>query len=329
MPSEPRDAYRDAGVDIAAGDALVQRIGPLAKATHRDGVLGGLGGFGGLFALNGRYSDPVLVSGTDGVGTKLLLAEHLNRFDTVGIDLVAMCVNDVLCAGAEPLFFLDYLATGQLDVDQAAATIAGIARGCELAGCALLGGETAEMPGMYAPGRIDLAGFVVGAVERDAILTPDRVSVGDALVALPSTGLHSNGYSLARKLLVDIPSPDADLLDALMQPTAIYVKTVLPLLDGRVRGIAHITGGGLLENTPRMLPSGLGVRIDRSSWTPQPVFEALRAAGELSERELFRTFNMGVGLVLVVPRDQAQAVADQSGGWLLGDVTDSGAVHLQ
>ena len=329
MANPDRDAYRDAGVDIAAGDALVARIGPLAKKTHRPGVLGGLGGFGGLFALDGRYDDPVLVSGTDGVGTKLLLAEHLGRFDTVGIDLVAMCANDVLCAGAEPLFFLDYLATGKLDVDQAARTIAGIAKGCELAGCALLGGETAEMPGMYAPGRIDLAGFVVGAVERSAILRPEHVSPGDVLVGLPSSGLHSNGYSLARKLLVDVETPDPDVLDALMVPTEIYVSRVLPLLDGSVHGVAHITGGGLIENVPRMLPDGLGADIDRSSWAPLPLFDTLKRAGDLSDRELFRTFNMGIGMVLAVAPDQAQRIADAAGGLIIGRGDTSGAVTLR
>lgn len=326
--AEP-DAYRDAGVDIDAGDALVRRIAPLARRTARPEVLAGLGGFGGLFALGQRYRDPVLVSGTDGVGTKLMVAERAGRFDTVGIDLVAMCVNDVLCAGAEPLFFLDYLATGKLDVDQAAAAVAGIAAGCELAGCALLGGETAEMPGMYAPGRLDLAGFVVGVVERDALMDSSRVQSGDALIGLPSSGLHSNGYSLARKLMLSDDEPDDALLDELLAPTRIYVKPVLAAM-GRfdVRGVAHITGGGLLENVPRMLPSGLTARFDRSTWTEPLIFARLRAAADLSEREWYRTFNMGIGMVLAVPRNQAQAVADELDGHVIGEVLPGDAVEL-
>ncbi len=315
------DAYRDAGVDIDAGEALVRRIAPMAKSTHRSEVLGGLGGFGGLFALGKSYDDPVLVSGADGVGTKLLLAERLGRFDTVGIDLVAMCVNDVLCSGAEPLFFLDYLATGKLNVEQAAAVVSGIAEGCRQAGCALIGGETAEMPGMYAPGRVDVAGFVVGCVERSNILSPERVEAGDILVGLPSTGLHSNGYSLARKLLVDIDMPDPGILDALMTPTAIYVDRVLPhMRSGDVHGAAHITGGGLTNNVPRMLPPGLGAVINSTSWQRPPLFERLQHAGGLSDAEMYRTFNMGIGMVLCVRPEAAERVATAVAGNIIGHV---------
>lgn len=324
------DAYRDAGVDIDAGEALVRRIAPMAKSTHRSEVLGGLGGFGGLFALGKSYEDPVLVSGTDGVGTKLLLAERLGRFDTIGIDLVAMCVNDVLCSGAEPLFFLDYLATGKLDVEQAAAVVRGIAVGCRSAGCALIGGETAEMPGMYAPGRVDVAGFVVGCVERSKILSPERVQDGDRLIGIPSTGLHSNGYSLARKLLVDVDNADADVLDALMTPTAIYVEQVLPhMRSGHVVGAAHITGGGLTDNVPRMLPAGLGAVIDRTTWPRPALFSRLQDAGALSDAELYRTFNMGIGMVLCVRPQDAERVASAVGGTVIGHVQPGHAVTYE
>ncbi|MFT6144120.1 MAG: phosphoribosylformylglycinamidine cyclo-ligase [Myxococcota bacterium] len=321
------DAYRDAGVDIDAGEALVRRIAPLAKSTHRSEVLGGLGGFGGLFALGQSYDDPVLVSGTDGVGTKLLLAERLGRFDTVGIDLVAMCVNDVLCSGAEPLFFLDYLATGKLDVEQAASVVSGIAEGCRQAGCALIGGETAEMPGMYAPGRVDVAGFVVGCVERSKILSPEQVQAGDVLLGIPSTGLHSNGYSLARKLLVDVEAPDPKVLDALMTPTAIYVDRVLPhMRSGDVHGAAHITGGGLTDNIPRMLPPGLGAVIDRATWERPALFDQLQQTGALSDAEMYRTFNMGIGMVLCVRPEAAERVAQVIGGHIIGHIIDGQAV---
>ncbi len=330
-PHESGDAYRDAGVDIDAGEALVERIKPLAKATSRPGVIGGLGGFGGLFALDGRWRDPVLVSGTDGVGTKLLLAELLGRFDTVGIDLVAMCVNDVVCAGAEPVLFLDYLATGKLDVDAATDVIAGIARGCTLAGCALLGGETAEMPGMYEPGRVDVAGFCVGIAERDQLLDGSRVQLGDALIGLPSSGVHSNGYSLVRKLLVDLPDFDATadpadlgqpLGDALMAPTRIYVREVLQALaEFDLHAAAHITGGGLPGNVPRVLADGLGARINRSTWQLPPIFRLLQQAGDLTDRDLFRTFNCGIGMVLVVPQAHATAAAQTLGGVIMGEVT--------
>jgi phosphoribosylformylglycinamidine cyclo-ligase len=325
-----RDAYRDAGVDIEAGDALVERIKPLARSTDRAGVLGGLGGFGGLFAL-GHYRDPVLVSGTDGVGTKLLVAQKLRQHDSVGIDLVAMCVNDVVVTGAEPLFFLDYFATGKLSVDEAEQVIAGIAEGCRQAGCALIGGETAEMPGMYAPGHYDLAGFAVGVVERDRILDGASVHAGDALVGLPSTGLHSNGFSLARSLLVDSGLFDFDqdpggvldrsLGEELLVPTRIYVKQLLRIRDtARLKAAAHITGGGLPGNVPRVLPPGLGAVMWRGSWPIPPIFGLLHRTGKLSEQEMLRTFNNGLGMVMVVPAEDADALAKAEGGFVVGEV---------
>jgi phosphoribosylformylglycinamidine cyclo-ligase len=327
-----RDAYRDAGVDIDAGDALVERIKPLARSTDRPGVMGGLGGFGGLFSLMGRFEDPVLVSGTDGVGTKLLVAQKLKRHETIGIDLVAMCVNDIVVTGAEPLFFLDYFATGKLSVDEAEQVVAGIAEGCRQAGCALIGGETAEMPGMYGPGHYDLAGFAVGAVERKRILDGKNVRVGDALVGLPSAGLHSNGYSLVRSLLVDSGLFDlgADpgglgrpLGEELLVPTRIYVKTVLSIRERyTLKGAAHITGGGLPGNIPRMFPANLGARIWRGSWPVPPIFELLHRTGKLSEREMLRTFNTGIGMVLCVPQDEADALAREQGGYVLGEVVE-------
>lgn len=326
-----KDAYKDAGVDIDAGEALVERIKPMAASTSRPGVLGGLGGFGGLFALQG-YSDPVLVSGTDGVGTKLLLAQQLGRHDTVGIDLVAMCVNDIVVTGAEPLFFLDYVATGTLDQDALADVISGIAEGCRQAGCALLGGETAEMPGMYGRGHYDLAGFAVGAVERAQILDPARVCVGDALVGLPSTGIHSNGFSLVRKVVegLDMAAEHGlgrPLGEVLLAPTRIYAKTILNLLKHHpLHGIAHITGGGIPGNLPRVLPSGLGARLDRSTWETPPIFSLLQERGDLSARDMARTFNLGLGMILVVPASEASAVAEAAGGSVIGEVTDTGAV---
>ncbi len=323
------DAYKRAGVDIAAGDALVERIKPHARATHRAGVLGGLGGFGGLFALGNRYRDPVLVSGTDGVGTKLLLAHALGRYDTVGVDLVAMCVNDIVVTGAEPLFFLDYFATSKLDVDAAAAVIAGIAAGCQLAGCALLGGETAEMPGLYQPGHYDLAGFAVGVVERDALLDGRHIQAGHALVGLPSSGVHSNGFSLVRKIIADARldlSADpgglgAALGEVLLRPTRIYVKEILALREAfAVHGLAHITGGGLPGNVPRMLPDGLGARLWRGAWPVPPIFPLLAEAGGLAQSDLDLTFNQGLGMVLAVPAAEAQALAAAAGGWVVGEV---------
>ena len=305
--------YRDAGVDIDAGNALVERIKPMARRTFRPEVMGGLGGFGALFDLSGRYRQPVLVSGTDGVGTKLKLAQRLGRHDSIGIDLVAMCVNDILVQGAEPLFFLDYFATGKLDVEVAASVVDGIARGCELAGCALIGGETAEMPDMYAPGEYDLAGFTVGAVEKDRLLDGSRERAGDAIIGVASSGPHSNGYSLIRRIVERAGEPfDLDLggttlADALMAPTTIYVKPVLELLrDQNLHGLSHITGGGLSENIIRVVPDGLGIDIDASAWPKPAVFDWLQTEGQVSDAEMWRTFNCGIGFVLIV--DQADRV---------------------
>ncbi|SHL70283.1 phosphoribosylformylglycinamidine cyclo-ligase [Rhodanobacter sp. OK091] len=302
--------YRAAGVDIDAGNALVERIKPLVKRTFRPEVMGGLGGFGGLFDLSGRYKEPVLVSGTDGVGTKLKLAQILNRHDTIGIDLVGMCVNDVLVQGAEPLFFLDYFATGKLDVDTAVAVVGGIAKGCELAGCALIGGETAEMPDMYPPGEYDLAGFTVGAVEKSQMLSGDAIVAGDVILGVASSGPHSNGYSLVRKILERAGNPlDLDLggiklADALMAPTTIYVKSMLELLKASpVHGMAHITGGGLKENIIRVVPDGLGIALDASTIVLPPVFDWLMREGNVAREEMWRTFNCGVGFTVILPRD--------------------------
>ncbi len=334
---KPPLSYRDAGVDIEAGDALVQAIKPLAAATSRKGVIGGLGGFGALFDLKAEgWTDPVLVSGTDGVGTKLMLAFETGRHDTIGIDLVAMCANDVLAQGATPLFFLDYFATGSLDQGVAEAVISGIAEGCRQAGCALVGGETAEMPGMYAPGHYDLAGFVVGAVERDAIL-PDhaRMAAGDVLIGLASSGPHSNGYSLIRKCVERSGLSLADaspfsrgetLGEALLMPTRLYSRPVLPLARaGLLTGLAHITGGGLTENAPRMCPDGLRPRIDHAAWPLPPVFVWLQEVGGMDDAEMRRTFNLGIGMVLAVPdRDVDRALAQLAGngetGLVIGDL---------
>ena len=316
-PSQPSVSYRDAGVDIDAGDRLVERIKPLAARTRRDGVLAGIGGFGALFELGGKYRDPVLVSGTDGVGTKLKLAFQLDRHDTIGIDLVAMSVNDILVQGAEPLFFLDYFACGKLDVGVAARVIAGIAAGCEQAGCALIGGETAEMPGMYAPGEYDLAGFAVGVVEKSAIIDGRTIAPGDAVVGLASSGPHSNGYSLVRKLLADrnadlsMPLGGQSLADALMAPTRIYVRSLRALMASvPVKGMAHITGGGLTENIPRILPEGTAAVVKRGAWTAPPVFDWLQAAGNVAAAEMVRTFNCGIGMaVIVAPQNVEAALA--------------------
>ncbi|MFV0370625.1 MAG: phosphoribosylformylglycinamidine cyclo-ligase [Azonexus sp.] len=308
-------SYRDAGVDIDAGDALVDRIKPLAKKTLRDGVLGGIGGFGALFEVPKRYQEPVLVSGTDGVGTKLKLAFDLNRHDTVGQDLVAMSVNDILVLGAESLFFLDYFACGKLDVDTAAAVVGGIAKGCELAGCALIGGETAEMPGMYPAGEYDLAGFAVGVVEKSQALDGKKtIAAGDVVLGLASSGAHSNGYSLVRKIIErarpDMNAPfdgDRSLADVVMAPTRIYVKPVLATLAKvAIKGMAHITGGGLLENIPRVLPENTVADIDGKSWPRPRLFQWLQAEGNVDEKEMHRTFNCGIGLVLVVAAADAE-----------------------
>ena len=303
-------SYREAGVDIEAGDALVEAIGPAARATARPGTMGGLGGFGALFDLKAAgFRDPVLVSCTDGVGTKLMLAIETGRHDTVGIDLVAMCVNDLVVQGAEPLFFLDYFATGKLAVADAARVVGGIAEGCRLSGCALVGGETAEMPGMYAPGHYDLAGFAVGAAERDALL-PGRIGHGDLVLGLPSSGVHSNGFSLVRAIVAraglgwDAPAPFAEgmaLGEALMAPTRLYVSAVLALhRAGLLKGAAHITGGGLPGNLPRMLPAGVTAVLDGSTWTMPPVFSWLAQAGGVAPDEMLRVFNCGIGMALVV-----------------------------
>ncbi|KRE90786.1 phosphoribosylaminoimidazole synthetase [Frateuria sp. Soil773] len=308
--------YRAAGVDIDAGNALVERIKPLVKRTFRPEVMGGLGGFGGLFDLSGRYREPVLVSGTDGVGTKLKLAQILNRHDSIGIDLVGMCVNDILVQGAEPLFFLDYFATGKLDVDTAATVVGGIAKGCELAGCALIGGETAEMPDMYPPGEYDLAGFTVGAVEKSQMLTGEAIVAGDAILGVASSGPHSNGYSLVRRILERAGSPlDLDLggvklADALMAPTTIYVKPMLALLkESPVHGMAHITGGGLKENIIRVVPDGLGIALDASALVLPPVFDWLMREGKVAREEMWRTFNCGVGFTVILPQDAVDAAS--------------------
>ena len=305
-------SYRDAGVDIDAGDALVDRIKPLARRTMREGVLAGIGGFGALFEVPKRYREPVLVSGTDGVGTKLKLAFALDGHDTVGIDLVAMSVNDILVQGAEPLFFLDYFACGKLDVDVAARVVGGIARGCEQAGCALIGGETAEMPDMYPAGEYDLAGFAVGAVEKSAIIDGSRVAAGDVVLGLASSGAHSNGYSLVRRVIerawgaIDAPQMNDDFhgrrfADAVLAPTRIYVRPVLELLRKvPVKGIAHITGGGLVENVPRVLPHALQALLHRDAWSMPPIFEWLQRHGGIDDAEMHRVFNCGIGLVLIV-----------------------------
>lgn len=308
--------YRAAGVDIDAGNAVVERIKPLVKRTFRPEVMGGLGGFGGLFDLAGRYKEPVLVSGTDGVGTKLKLAQQLGRHDTIGIDLVGMCVNDVLVQGAEPLFFLDYFATGKLDVDTTVAVVGGIAKGCELAGCALIGGETAEMPDMYPPGEYDLAGFTVGAVEKSQLLSGEAIKAGDVILGVASSGPHSNGYSLIRKIVdragrpLDLDLGGVTLADALMAPTTIYVKPMLELLKASpVHGMAHITGGGLKENIIRVVPDALGLALDASAIALPPVFEWLMREGNVAREEMWRTFNCGVGFTVILPRDAVPAAS--------------------
>lgn len=313
-------SYKDSGVDIDAGDALVDRIKPMAKRTMRDGVLAGIGGFGALFEVPKRYKEPVLVSGTDGVGTKLRLAFALDRHDTVGIDLVAMSVNDILVQGAEPLFFLDYFACGRLDVDRAAAVVSGIAKGCEIAGCALIGGETAEMPDMYPDGEYDLAGFAVGAVEKTKAINGSSIVPGDIVLGLASSGPHSNGYSLIRKVVeraVGEVSAQAlsqtlagkSLADWLIEPTRIYVKPVLDTLNHfTIKGMAHITGGGLVENIPRVLKDDLQVVLNAGAWTMPPIFRWLQEHGQVAEAEMHRVFNCGIGLVLVVSPNDAAGV---------------------
>jgi len=323
--SAPSYSYAQAGVSIAAGNALVKAIGPLAKSTRRPGADAELGGFGGFFDLKAAgYNDPLLVAANDGVGTKLKLAIESGRHDGVGIDLVAMCANDLIVQGAEPLFFLDYFATGRLDNAIAERVIAGIAEGCRIAGCALIGGETAEMPGMYADGDYDLAGFCVGAVERDQALTGNRVAEGDVILGLASSGVHSNGYSLVRRLAADkgwrldrpaLFDQEVLLIDALMQPTRIYVKSLLPLVrTGRIHALAHITGGGLLENIPRVLPEGLHAWIHAGEWEQPRLMAFLQAQGNIEPAEMARTFNCGIGMAIVVaPKDADQVVKDLEG----------------
>ncbi len=317
--------YRAAGVDIDAGDELVERIKPAAKRTMRPEVLAGIGGFGALFEISRKYSQPVLVSGTDGVGTKLKLAFEWNRHNTIGQDLVAMSVNDILVQGAEPLFFLDYFACGKLHVETAAQVVEGIARGCELAGCALIGGETAEMPGMYPVGEYDLAGFAVGAVEKDAIIDGSRIQPGDVVLGLGSSGAHSNGYSLIRRILersnADVSKPfgaggqeGGTLADAIMAPTRIYVKSLLALMQALpVKGLAHITGGGLTDNIPRILRDGLTAVIDRNSWTLPPLFQWLQREGNVADAEMHRVFNCGIGMVVVMAEEHAGSAMELLG----------------
>lgn len=303
--------YHDSGVDIDAGNTLVERIKPLVKSTSRPGVLGNLGGFGGLFELPlNDYKQPVLVSGADGVGTKLKLAISENSYDSIGIDLVAMCVNDIVVSGAEPLFFLDYYATSQLDVDVATAVVSGIAEGCKLAGCALSGGETAEMPGLYQSGDFDLAGFAVGIVEKDRIIDGSNIGPGDNIIGLTSSGLHSNGFSMVNHLLANSTDTNRHQLHAkFLQPTTIYVQSILQACKtGKVKGMAHITGGGLLENIPRVLPAGLEARIDTGSWHRAEVFQWLKQQGNVETGEMYRVFNCGIGMVVIAAADDTDAL---------------------
>lgn len=332
MNSKPPLSYRDAGVDIDAGDALVDDIKSIVKPTMRPEVMGGIGGFGALMRIPGKYRKPVLVSGTDGVGTKLRLGIDSGRVEGLGVDLVAMCVNDVLVSGAEPLFFLDYYATGKLDRAVATSVVRGIAEGCRQAGAALVGGETAEMPGMYSDGDFDLAGFCVAVVEEDAIIDGSKVAPGDVLIALPSSGPHSNGYSLIRKILergghgLDAPLGAASLGDALLAPTRIYVQPVLELLEAQtVHAMAHITGGGLSENLPRVFPDGCGAAIDTASWQWPELFSWLQQEGNVAVEEMYRTFNCGVGFVLVVPPQGLEATLEHFtrrglAPWVIGQI---------
>ena len=340
-PETQSISYKDAGVDIDAGNALIERIKGVAKKTRRPEVMAGLGGFGALFELPTGYKQPVLVSGTDGVGTKLRLAMDLNQHDTIGIDLVAMCVNDLIVSGAEPLFFLDYYATGKLDVDVAASVVAGIGAGCELSGASLVGGETAEMPGMYEGGDYDLAGFCVGIAEKSELIDGSKVGAGDVLIGLPSSGPHSNGYSLIRKI-IEVSNADLNevvggkpLADALMEPTRIYVKPLLKLIkSSQVNALSHITGGGLLENIPRVLPEGTKAVIDTTSWDIPPVFKWIQEKGNVEMREMYRTLNCGVGMVLVIPADNAEAAislleAEGESPWIMGNIETAQADEEQ
>ena len=339
MSKENKVTYKDAGVDIDAGNRFVQMIKPLVKAASRPEVLTDIGGFGGLFSLNtDKYKNPTLVSGTDGVGTKLKLAFMLDKHDTVGIDLVAMCVNDIIVQGAEPLFFLDYLATGKLAPEKAAEIVKGISEGCIQSNCALIGGETAEMPGMYAKGEYDLAGFTVGVVDRDSIIDGSSITVGDQLIGIGSSGLHSNGYSLARKVLLEkmklpldkkIPELGRTLGEELLEPTRIYVKTVLNLIRNfNIKGMAHITGGGLIENLPRVLPNHCRGIIRKNSWDVPAIFKLMQDGGNIDEIEMLRTFNCGIGMVLVVPKENAEDILGRLSGldekaWLIGEISQT------
>ncbi len=321
--------YQDSGVDITKGNELIEHIKPIAKSTAREGVLAGLGGFGAMFELPiNKYKNPVLISGTDGVGTKLKVAEMLNKHDTIGIDLVAMCVNDLIVQGAEPLFFLDYYATGKLNTEIAISVISGIGEGCKQSGCALIGGETAEMPGMYQGEDYDLAGFCVGIVEKDKVIDGSKVANGDHIIALASSGPHSNGYSLIRKVL-EQSTPTEAQLNALIEPTRIYVKSVLSLIEKfPVHAISHITGGGLLENIPRVLPADLAAKLDADSWELPEIFQFLQDNGNIDIMEMYRVFNCGVGMIIVVPAEQSeQAIAhlNELGEttWLIGDITQN------
>ncbi len=331
-----KTTYKDAGVDIDAGNRFVRMIRPLVKGTFRPEVLTDIGGFGGLFALqSGKYRQPTLVASTDGVGTKLKLAFLLDRHDTVGIDLVAMCVNDIVVQGAEPLFFLDYFATGKLSPEKAVEVVRGIAEGCRQAGCALIGGETAEMPGFYGEGEYDLAGFTVGVVDQDRIIDGSSITAGDRVIGIASSGLHSNGYSLARKVLFErmgldldaaLPELDRPLGEVLLTPTRIYVGPFsISCADFRIKGMAHITGGGILENVPRVLPRQCRAIIERNSWPKPPIFDLLREGGGIEETEMYRTFNYGIGMVLIVPEQEADAIMERLAGlgeqaFLIGEI---------
>lgn len=340
--------YAEAGVDIDKANSFIDRIKPLVSATFQRGVLTDIGGFGGLFALgSGRYKDPVLVSSTDGVGTKLKIAELCQKHDTIGIDLVAMCVNDIVVSGARPLFFLDYFAVGSLDVDQATDVVRGIAKGCELAKCSLIGGETAEMPGHYAPGSYDLAGFTVGIAERNEIIDGSEVKVGDKLIGLASSGIHSNGYSLVRKICFEelglsvsdqVPELGCSLGEALLMPTRIYTETVLNVIKNfQVHGLIHITGGGFTDNIPRVLPAGCKAVIKDGSWPKQPIFGFLQKKGQVSTSEMFRTFNCGIGMILVVKAKEVDDIMSQltalaESPYLIGEIAprkDDADLHVE
>jgi phosphoribosylformylglycinamidine cyclo-ligase len=326
--------YQDAGVDINKGNDLIEQIKPIAKSTTREGVLAGLGGFGAMFELpTNQYKNPVLISGTDGVGTKLKVAEMLNKHDTIGIDLVAMCVNDLIVQGAEPLFFLDYYATGKLNTEIAVSVISGIGEGCKQSGCALIGGETAEMPGMYSGEDYDLAGFCVGIAEKEDVIDGTKVTNGDHIIALGSSGPHSNGYSLIRKVL-ERTKPTEHQLQQLIEPTKIYVKSILSLLKKHsVHAISHITGGGLLENIPRVLPENLAAKLDKNSWQMPEIFQFLQANGNIELTEMYRVFNCGVGMVLVVSSDKSIDVikhleAQGEKAWLIGEIVKNDGAQV-